>query len=86
MGKLKPSKPKVDEKLKAEQAELARKQKEQIDRQQSQLRRQEIDSANEADKSRQQRIAGQRAQRNRKRGRSSLISTGSELGTSSSLG
>jgi hypothetical protein len=47
---------------------------------------QEMDATDEAEKARQQRISGQRAQRNSKRGRSSLISTGSELGTSSQLG
>lgn len=86
MGKMKQKSPKVDEKLQAEQRELARKQKEQIERQKQQLRMQEMDAIDEAEKARQQRISGQRAQRNRKRGRSSLIATGSELGTSSELG
>jgi transcription elongation GreA/GreB family factor len=85
MGKMKPS-TKGNDKLKAEQRELARKQREQIDRQKQQLRMQEMDATDEAEKARQQRISGQRAQRNSKRGRSSLISTGSELGTSSQLG
>lgn len=92
MGGLKPSKPKPQGPskeqlaLQREQAELAKKQQQQIEEQKVRLAEQEANAAAEAERERQQRIKGQKASRLRRRGRSSLIGTGSELGTSGSLG
>ncbi len=85
MGK-KPKASAESKKLQAEQAELAKAQQQQIADQQTKLEEQERNASLEADRARNQRINGLKASRNRRRGRASLIKSGSELGTKGTLG
>lgn len=83
------SKPKVSSeqrRLQAEQAELAKAQKKKISEDKLRLEQEQQAADAAAEKERQARISGQRAQRARRVGRGSLIATGSELGSSGSLG
>lgn len=87
ISKPKPSGPSAEQiALQKEQANLAKKQQQQIAEQDAQLALQENRAAADAEAQRQQRIKSQKAARLRGVGRSSLISSGSELGTTGGLG
>ena len=92
MGGIMASKPKTrgpsaaQLKLQKEQVELAKQQQAQANADRERLKAQEIEAQKTADAERDQRIKKQRSARLRRLGRSSLIKTGSELGTSGSLG
>mgnify|MGYP000388967291 CR=1 FL=1 len=79
------SKPKAPG-VSAEQKKLAKQQSDQLEQQKKDLAAQEAQSTLEAEKQRKQRISSQSASQRRASGRSSLIKTGSELGTQGSLG
>jgi hypothetical protein len=84
-SKPKPKGPSAEQiRLQKEQTKLAKQQQEQAKQQAADLKDQERTASVEAERSRQQRISGQKARRRRGKGRASLIATGSELGTSSS--
>lgn len=86
-GKSRPRGPSREQlRLQREQQRLAEEQRQQIEEQRVRLAEQEEEAQLQAERERDQRISGQRAAALRRRGRSSLITSQSELGTSGNLG
>lgn len=83
----KPKGPSAEQqRLQAEQTALAKKQAEQLEEQEATLAQQELQSKRDADQNLSRRNQTARAARLRKRGRASLIKSGSELGATGTLG